>query len=316
MKLTIGYITSRPSPRLEWFFDSLKRQTKPDDEIEIIIVDKFAGDDARTENHKRLAGRPIIITAPKPTIWQGKYRITSEDWWAASNSRNTVFCLASHPWVACLDDRCVLLPNWLNCVRDAQKHGYAVCGTYEKGFDLVVENGHIVSFVEPRDETGKLSAKDSRLNEKGLVMTAPNLCPPNWFFGCSFALPLEWVWAVNGQDETCDGLSMEDVIFGLMLKNNGYPICFDPRMRIVEDRTPNQIGSPMRREDKGKSPDDKSHAMLAMLRDSKRAMHHWDLKKISEQVKAGQPFPEPEKKKYFDWYDGELIGPDYMRKTA
>ena len=62
-------------------------------------------------------------------------------------------------------------------------------------------------------------------------------------FGCTFALPLEWALQMNGFEEGCDGLSMEDVIFGLMLKNNGFRIDYDPQMRMIEDRTEGEISA-------------------------------------------------------------------------
>lgn len=312
MKLTVAYITSREQPCLSWFFDSLRLQQAPDDDIQVIVVDTFAGEDERRVQVRQLARRDVIHTVPKPTIWQGKHRITSSDWWAAANARNTAMCLCKTEWIAFLDDRCVLLPGWLDGIRSAIKHGYAVCGSYEKVHNLIVENGVVNAFTIPTDGDGKPNGRDGRLprytEEASLYgVKGAVLCPGEWMFGCSFALPLEWALQINGQDETCDGLSMEDCIFGLQLKNNDYPLCYDPGMKMIEDRTPTELGTPMRREDKGVSPNDKSHAMLAMLRGSKRAMHGWDLRAIRDTVLAGGEFPIPEAKQYFDWYDGSLI---------
>jgi hypothetical protein len=292
--LSIVYHTSRTSPRLKWFFDSLNLQagTEP---ISVIIVDLWAHDAERVTNYKKIAGREITVTVPKPTIWQGKHRVTKEDWWAASNSRNTGICLCKTEWIAFLDDRSVLLPGWLNSINDAMTHGYAVCGSYEKVHHMIVEEGKVISYEET-------DGKDSRKGDpKGAVKA-----PGEWWFGCTNALPLEWALTVNGWDETCDGLSMEDCIFGLMLQNNGFPIFYDQRMKILEDRTPGQLGTPMRREDKGKSPDDKSHKMLAMLRGLKRAAHQWDLRKVRDLVLNGNPFPISTEPKV-DWYDGQPI---------
>lgn len=318
MTLTCAYITSRLDCHIEWFFDSLRRQLKAGDKISVIVVDFYAELAGRKETFRTLAKElPLVHVEPKPTIWQGKHRITSEDWWAMSNATNTAFCLCRDRWIACLDDRSVLLPGWLLAVRRAIRAGYGVCGSYEKVHNLIVENGEVKNYTEPRDTTGNPTGKDSRL--PNLLHTQLNdalVCPGEWFFGCSFALPMEWIFAVNGTDETCDGISMQDCIFGLQLKNNGFPLCFDPRMKIIEDRTPDQLGRVMRREDKGVSPNDKSHAMLAMLRDEKRTRHDWDLKSISLKLLEGEPWPIPEAKKYVDWYDGEEIGPDYMKGAA
>lgn len=300
--LTIAYITAREKPQFEWFFDSLALQMKDALPISIIVVDTLADDRAGWTIPRGSLGRvaiglpnPILHIKPKPTIWQGKHRITKEDWWAASNARNTAICLCQTEWIAFLDDRCVLMPTWLSAIRTAMKYGYAVCGSYEKRTGMTVENGVI-------KHGGIVIGEDSRIGLDDRAVKAPG----QWFFGCTTALPLEWALAVNGYDETCDGLSMEDVIFGLMLQNNQYPIAYDKRMKIVEDRTPEEIGKPMRREDKGVSPNDKSHAMLNMLCGSKRAMHQWDLSEIRKQVLAGGPFPIPTEPK-LDWYDGQPI---------
>lgn len=294
--LTIAYITAREDPHIEWFLQSLRPQINEDDNLSVLIVDALADERGlKTWNTITDADWHFQHTLPKPTVWQGKFRITKDNWWAASNARNTALLLAETEWIAFLDDRCVLMPGWLAAIRRAMHFGYAVCGTYEKRVNMTVKDGVIV-------HGGTIIGEDTRVGSDNGVVRAPG----EWFFGCTNALPLDWALAVNGYDETCDGLSMEDVIFGLMLQNNGYPICYDRRMKIVEDRTPEQIGKPMRREDKGVSPKDKSHTMLAMLRDLKRAMHQWDLREIKKSLSEGHEFPIP-KEPTNDWYDGQPL---------
>lgn len=300
--LTIAYITAREKPEFEWFFSSLLMQMKGTLPIAVIVIDTREGERSGLTIERGSLGHsairfpnPLLHIKPKPTIWQGKHRITKEDWWAASNARNTAICLCKTEWIAFLDDRCVLMPTWLKAIKDAMKYGYAVCGAYEKRHGMTVENGII-------KHGGIITGEDTRIGLNTQAVKAPG----QWFFGCTTALPLEWALAVNGYDETCDGISMEDVIFGLMLQNNGYPIAYDKRMKIVEDRTPDQLGKPMRREDKGISPDDKSHAMLHMLSQAKRATHQWNLSEIREKVLKGEPFPIPTGPTH-DWYDGQPI---------
>src|SRR5512138_129803 len=113
MNLTIGLITSRTRPMLKWFFDSLRPQIKPEDNIRVIVVDLFADDPKRRTAVANSAGSiPFTHVEPKPNYYQGKHRLTKDQWWAASSARNTVFALCRTDWVACCDDRCVLLPNW------------------------------------------------------------------------------------------------------------------------------------------------------------------------------------------------------------
>lgn len=291
--LTVVYITSRQEPHLEWLYDSLRPQVKSGEVVEVVIVDSL--NDSRNPWDKVMVSkdgktRTYTTVCPKPTVWQGEHRLTKQDWWAASNARNTGICLCKTPWIAFLDDRSILTPTWLQAIRHAMDDNYVVCGAYEKVHNLKVENGFPVAF----DVLPENSGKDSReLYIKGGNHEVPFNCGGEWAFGCTLALPIEWALCIGGYDETCDGLSMEDVIFGLMLQNNGYPIKYDTRMKILEDRTPSALGTPMKREDKGKSPDDKSHALLKMLRDRKTAMHGFDIREVRKRVLAGEPWPKP-----------------------
>lgn len=285
MNLTIVYITSRPQPELGWFIQSAIRQMRIDDEIKFIVV---TGSEVRLERAE-LNGLPkITFVAPKPTVWQGRYRLTKADWWAASNARNTGICLCQTDWIAFVDDRCVLAPTWLQAVREAMAGNYAVFGSYEKRHGMTVENGVI-------KHGGIVQATDSRHEHcmKEWNGETPHVCGGEWAFGCTLALPLEWALQVNGYDENCDGLSMEDVIFGLMLQNNGFDLRFDYRMKIIEDRTPEHLGPAMIRKDKGQSPNDKSHALLNSLKGRKTASHPINLRQIRSDALAGKPFPQP-----------------------
>lgn len=314
MNLSVVYITSRLNPELKWFSDSLFSQVTPRDNIQIVIVDFFAeacdqwraSDVSERKDMIYSAFRqPYFIgrikwVPPKPTVWAGPHRLTRLNWWAAASARNTGLCYARHDQIAFLDDRCVLMPRWLESVRRASKLGYAVCGPYEKRSGMTVENGVI-------RHGGIVTGEDGRLSHAN-ELKAPNpfQCGGEWMFGCTFSLPTEWMLQVNGQDETCDGLSSEDSIFGLMVQNFGYQIFFDRGMEIVEDRTPGEIGIPMIRKDKGVSPNDKSHALLDMLKGRQRAMHPLDLRVLRSETLRGMKFPiptEPSK----DWYDGQLL---------
>lgn len=300
MNLTICFITARYKPHLMWFLDSLRLQLQPQDKLTVVVVMSYIeGDEIREEQwHPQILVR---FTRPKPTVWQGPERLTKANWWAASNSRNTGICLCKTDWIAFQDDRSVLMPGWLDAIRQAMAGGYGVFGSYQKRTGVEVKGGVIT-------HAGIVTGEDSRLAyiKEHRADNAPTPAPGEWAFGCTLALPLEWCLKVNGYDETCDGLSMEDIIFGFQASNNGFQFQFDRRMAIVEDRTVDQLSKPMKREDKGVSPNDKSHALLAMLKDLKQARHNLDLREIRRTMLTGGKWP-PATGAAVDWYDGQPL---------
>jgi hypothetical protein len=298
MKLTICYYTSRDNPLIDWFFDSLRHQETLEDDIDIVVVDVFAEDQARRNSFNAAAkGRGFKHVLPKPNVWQGKHRLTKENWWAISNARNTGVCYAKDGWISWVDDRSVLLPSWLPALRQAMKTGYCVAGAYEKRKDMAVEDGII-------KDMGELTGADPRTG----YVDGPVLAPGSWWFGGTSALPVEAVLSVNGVDETCDSLGLEDNLFGMMLTNSGYCVKYDTRMKLVEDRTPgpSQGSSVFKRADKGISPNDKSHALLYKLKDLKKAIHDFDLRDVRNRILSGGDFPIPTTPTH-DWYDGQPL---------
>lgn len=285
MNLTVAFITSRYDPRLQWFLDSLRLQMNSDEEAKIIVVDSRCA-------VRALVGR-TLFTPPKPTIWQGAHRITKEDWWAKSNALNTAICLCKTDWIAFVDDRCVLGPQWMEAVRDAMLTEYAVCGSYEKRANMRVVNGMI-------EDAGELLGEDTRPKEP-----SPRR---SWdWYGGSGALPLEWCLEVQGfSEDLCDGLGSEDSMFGSTLKELGKPMCYDARMRLIEDRTPHQIDGALKRADKGVSPNDKSHAIVRALHGMFTSQNSFDIRNMRDRVLAGEPFPAPSAS-HIDWFDWEPI---------
>jgi hypothetical protein len=298
-RLTVAYVTARQDPMFQWFFDSLANQLGLHDKIKVVIVDFLA--EKRNKEAYDTHGLDVKWIEPKPSIWQGRHRITKEDWWAMSNARNTALCVCETEWIAFCDDRCVLLPSWLDAVKKAMTGNYIVVGSYEKRSKMAVERGFIKGFE-------KLIGADPRLKQSPAGLKN---CPHSWFFGCTFALPLATALDINGFEEGCDSLSMEDSIFGLNLRNAGFNITFDPAMRIIEDRTEGETSSGhsgvMKRTDKGVSPNDKSHAALKRFGARKRTEFTPDLRQVRETYNfKGADWPEAinyEK----DWYDGQNI---------
>jgi len=80
--LQISYVTARDEPRIDWFLESLKRQLIPGDLVDVVIVDLFQSTRVLTVPE----GLFVRHIEPKPTIWQGKHRITKDNWWAKSNA--------------------------------------------------------------------------------------------------------------------------------------------------------------------------------------------------------------------------------------
>ncbi len=288
--LTIVYVTARTSPMVEWFLDSLALQCTSDN-VKIIIVSTFKDAVGDLFNSDK-----VKVVNPKPTIWQGEYKITRESWWAKSNAMNTGIALCDTEWIAFVDDRSVLMPGWLQCVQDSMIHTYAVCGSYEKRANMRVTNGEITNH-------GDLLGIDIR-TQRGF----PHLTS-DWYGG-SGALPLEWCLMVNGfPEDVCDGLGFEDIQFGKLLNNNHLEMRYDSRMRIVEDRTQSEIGGALKRGGKkGKnSPwDDKDYAILNRMGDAKTSQNSYDIRELRQRVLSGKPFPSPTAS-HFDWYDNAPI---------
>lgn len=294
MDVTIGYITARREPELSWFFDSLRPQLIPGERPTIIIVDilaetrDLAGVDTDGFNVKHL---PC-----KPNVWQGRHRLTPRDWWAVSNYRNTAACLCRTKWFGVCDDRSVVAPTYLAAVRRAMSGGYACAGRYEKRIEMRVEGGVIV-------DPGEVSGVDPRFDNQ----PRPVPIGGGSFFGATSVQPLDFVLRINGWDESCDSLGLEDCIYGRMLERNGFPIRYDPELSITEDRSSWAIEPPLAiRGDKGISPEDKSHGLLKKTAGQRRATHDTDLRAIRDELASGGSFPIPTGPTH-DWWDNQPL---------
>lgn len=301
MNLTIAFLTNRVEPQIRWFFDSLHRELDSDySETKIVVVDFHADDPGRRDAFSKLTHWPITHVTPKPTVWQGKHRLTKIDYFAAANARNTAICLAPDGWIAFVDDLSVLMPGWLGGVRRGMAGNYGVLGSYKKVKDLVVDNGEVKSF------TPNPSGVDSRWSlgsdTAAVHMNAADL------YGCSFALPIEWLLNVNGFDENCDSLGSEDSILGARLQNMKYPFKYDLRMLTYESEE-GHAGTVFKRFDKGVSPNDKSHAILAQARGSTWAPNYFGeggIRALRQRILAGEPFPVSQVPQH-DWYDSQPL---------
>ena len=289
--------TSRPEPEFKWLYDSLKNQCDIND-VKILIISLHA---PRTSNSVIV---DHAIFPPKPNIWQGDYRLPKENWWAVSNARNTALCLCKTDWILFLDDRCVLQPSFMDAVRLAMEGKYIMAGRYEKRQNMEVENGVITKH-------GQFQATDSRYTHvQATKSVIPFPCGGEWLFGCCLLMPLEWALQVNGYPERCNSLSFEDVIFGLILANNKFPMKFDPLAHIIEDRAPEKLGTPMKRSSKERHPhdtSDKAHTLLKWVRTATKSDNDYDIRALRDTIQKGGEFPIPNNPEARDWFDRELV---------
>lgn len=293
--LTIAFLTARNDPKLHWFLDSLDRETGKDySNTSVIVVSTYEPPIAKWKFHWE---KVVKIVKPKPTIWSGEHRITKQDWWSKCNSANTAIALCESEWLSLVDDRSVLSHGWLQCIQDSMIHGYAVCGSYEKRANMKVENGEVV-------DAGELLGQDIRTQRGYPHPTA------DWYGG-SGALPLEWCLRVNGfPEDVCDGLGFEDIAFGILLRNNHMEMRYDSRMRLIEDRTPSEIGGALKRASKPSPTDDihqaKDYRILSIMHASTTSGNSYDLTDLRAATLRGEPFPPPSAS-HKDWFDGQPI---------
>lgn len=297
MHLTIAYLTNRRDCRVEWFVDSLKREIAHFGDglqIRTVMVDFYA------DQRKGLYPFDFHVT-PKPTVWQGAHRLTTKDYFAPSNARNTALCLAPEGWLLSVDDLSVLTPGFLRAVRDAMDNNYIVCGAYKKVRNLTVHKGSVVTCEE------RQQGMDSRWTIGHDSHAVP--IGGGQMFGCSTCIPVESLLSINGWDEDCDSMGSEDYITGLMLESAPGSIRYDRRMLTYESEELHHVEKPFLRIIKAGAPD-RSWVILNQVRSglrTKGACYYPEgLREVRRKVLAGDPFPfygAPEK----DWFDNQPL---------
>jgi len=287
VRVSIAFITAREEPLLGWLIDGLDKYARKDDELELIVVDAF-GRPASSIGYRWIRSiKQLVETRPKPSIWQGPHRLAAHDFFANSNARNTALVLCGTDYICFLDDRCKLDSDWVDEVRRGyRKRSSVICGPYDKREDW----GLSVDHRRKREPKGRKN------------------CGGGWCFGGNFALPLAWALEVNGFEEGCDPVGLEDCVFGHMLENVGRRIDFVAQMSVQQDRRGLVHPLNFPRQDKGQSPNDKSHALRNRFHGRKRTEFTPDLTKLREDRARGGSFPIPDPSAdYRDWYDGSAI---------
>jgi hypothetical protein len=317
MMLTIAYLTFRLRPRFEWFASSLDREFRsmPDvsrDSVQIVVVDGRLWYD---ERHRHLgmldacAGRfPFEHVPPKPCRWQGPSRLTSRDFFAAANARNTALMHAKGDHVCFVDDLSVLLPGWLKAHVHAAQHGYVLAGTTCKNKNIVVSGaGEILSYdiyAPGQDTRLKLVTGDDVMN-----------CPGEWLYGGTFSVPMAAALNVNGQDEIHDSIGGEDYDFGIRLARAGVAICISRSCGTMEDEDGHHAEMPMVRLDKpwpgSDGPYSSNYLLNRLHREQSRTWtigNEFSLREMRASVASGQGYPvvSPEGR-HQHWVDGQLL---------
>jgi hypothetical protein len=250
--LTIAYITFRERPRFEWFVKSLRREVRDTgsdfSSLQVLVVDgRLWVDPNRAMEMQAVAksagGLEFQHVPPKPTVWQGPNRLTSKDYFAAANTRNTAFCYTQGSHVAFVDDLSVLRPGWLKCHLEALKVHYVLSGLTDKIKNIDVnDNGDVISFTEHPP------GRDSRRGQ--IPATGVHGSNGSWLYGGTFSVPLEGALRVNGQDEICDSIGGEDYDFGIRLQRAGYVLRISAECATYEDEDAHHTEAPMVRLDK------------------------------------------------------------------
>lgn len=302
--LTIAYCTARKQPEFGWFLDSIRSQFESGDKIQVLIVNG-------TNNmwYWPLVKETLFEVEdfrPKPTVWSGPLKLTRDEWWSKSNSLNSALCKATGEYFCTMDDRSVLMPGWLDGIRRQMDSPfpYVLAGSYQKRVSMTVEHGVIKN-------AGIIIGEDNRTKYCREHYEPHGLKPPfkadkGWTYGVTICAPLEWFLEINGFSEEVDGLSGEDYLAGNAFHNQGYPIYFDPRMMVVEDRTPELCGPVAIRSDFGTSPNDYSHKVLKMAEGRKTAMHPFNLRELRADIQSGKPWPKPWGPTHHAW-DGKPL---------
>jgi len=229
--ISVIYTTHRPQPHFDWFADSLARQLD-DGETEVIVVDGLLTPARVAELEHTVAGRfAFRHLRPKPTPYNGPYRLTRNEYFAASSARNTGIALARMPYVLFIDDCSVLMPGYWPEAQRAARHGYIVSGAGQRHVSMVVERGVLLS--SRLVEGGIRTAQDPRWkqgDDTRLVRLGDDQLT-----GCSFGAPRSLLLGVNGLDELCDSVGGEDAQLGIRFGLAGERIYYSRRMLVVMD---------------------------------------------------------------------------------
>ena len=307
--ITIAYSTNRMDSKLEWFLDSFNNQSGGDHSgFKFVLVDYHRDDPSRIAFDSRFSriktgGGEVVHVLPKPTVWQGKNRLTKKNFYAQANARNTALCLAPDGHIVYLDDLSVANSTWLWQVKKACELSDTItCGSYLKAKKMVVENGEILSY-----EWFKRGS-DTRIDLVDLA-ACPIPCSGGWHYGCCTVAPVEAYLSVNGWPEICDSIGYADCVTGIVMENRGWKFKFDPFMQTIESYEHHYSNEVFTRLNKGVKPNDKAHKIVNDHLKHDRFDNFFGeegIRGLRDRVLGGGEFPVmtiPDR----DWYDNQPI---------
>ncbi len=244
--ITIVYLTYREEPRFEWFADGLSKQLG-DGQVEVLLVDGVYTPERTARFTDIVRGRFEFRHVPaKPTPYAGRYRRTSRDFFSAASARNTGVVHATTPYLVFVDDLSVPMPGWWHEVQAAATASAVVAGAYQKHYEMVVEDGVLVS---SRAEPAGRDSRWAQGSDTGWATIGGSQ-----LFGSSVAAPRDLLLEVNGFDELCDSIGGEDWHFGVRVEWTGTSIHYSRRMLTVESEELHHVGTPAHRLDKTAPP--------------------------------------------------------------
>ena len=259
--ITFIYITCRKNPKLEWFVDSLCNQ-KDDTPIQLVIVDyDLQFDETRRELFSKIVRNRLdfVHVSSKPNPVQGKYRLTSINYFSAGSARNTGICYAKYDYLVFIDDTSIMKEGSFSEILKCANEKIIVSFGYKKVRAMVIEDG---KFISGRfDEHGT----DSRWNQ-GLEFRKIS---GSQLFGYS-ASPLSVILSVNGYDEICNTMGGEDYHYGVRVEKLNIPIYYNRNVTFYESEDfANQAGCLFLRRDPVFNKE-KYEAMMVIYNVSKR----------------------------------------------
>lgn len=321
MKLTFVTCTARREPRFDWAADSLARSLASYHiDHEWIVVDDILWHDPGRVNQLGAAVFAANCTyevklnvkhiTPKPSPWRGPYRITSKDYFALNNARNTAICHATGDHVVFFDDCTVLDIDFVLWHARVAARGVALAGSYTTYHHAIVDRGQVLQ--------GELhDAQDHRGDTERI---APG---GGWLYGLNMSMPLASLLITNGYDERFDGQpGGDDCYQGILIERARFTVLYLPQCKIYQILETHEDISGHEgwgKATKGRQkelllPDGKMHFANEWLiyslchheQNRIRSENDFDIRELRDKIQNGGCFPT-QRGTEVDWRDGQPL---------